>query len=139
MGCHFLLQGNLPNPGFEPSCISCIGSRFFTTAPPGKESVKVLVFSHVRLCDPKCCSLPGSFVHGILQARTLEQIAIHFSGETSQSRADSLLSEPSGKWRSTLGSTIWEAPDISKQLVISISTGSSTPILPWLKFFILIS
>ena len=28
--------------------------------------------SRVRLCSPRDCSLPGSSVHGILQARTLE-------------------------------------------------------------------
>ena len=31
------------------------------------------------LCDPMDCSLPGFTVHGILQARTLECIAISFS------------------------------------------------------------
>ena len=31
------------------------------------------------LCDPVDCSLPGSSVHGILQARTLEWVAISFS------------------------------------------------------------
>ena len=31
------------------------------------------------LCDPKDCSLPGFSVHGILQARTLEWVAIAFS------------------------------------------------------------
>ena len=36
-------------------------------------------FSHVRLCDPMDCSLPGSSVHGILQARILEWVAIPFS------------------------------------------------------------
>ena len=30
-------------------------------------------------CDPMNCSLPGSSVHGILQARILEQLAISFS------------------------------------------------------------
>ena len=35
--------------------------------------VKVLVAqSWLTLCDPMDCSLPGSSVHGILQARTLE-------------------------------------------------------------------
>ena len=34
------------------------------------------------LCDPMDCSLPGSTVHGILQARTLEWGAIAFSGMT---------------------------------------------------------
>jgi len=31
------------------------------------------------LCDPMDCSPPGSSVHGILQARTLEWVAILFS------------------------------------------------------------
>ena len=31
------------------------------------------------LCDPMDCSLPGSFIHGIFQARALEWIAISFS------------------------------------------------------------
>ena len=36
-------------------------------------------FSYVRLCDPRDGSPPGSSVHGILQARTLEWVAISFS------------------------------------------------------------
>ena len=36
-------------------------------------------FSRVRLCDPMDCSLPGSSVHGIFQARVLEWGAISFS------------------------------------------------------------
>ena len=31
------------------------------------------------LCNPMDCSLPGSSVHGILQARVLERVAIAFS------------------------------------------------------------
>ena len=31
------------------------------------------------LCDPVDCSLPGSSVHGILQARILEWVTISFS------------------------------------------------------------
>ena len=33
------------------------------------------------LCDPMDCSLPGSFIHGIFQARVLEWGAIAFSIE----------------------------------------------------------
>ena len=36
-------------------------------------------FSRVRLCDPIDCSPPGSPIPGILQARTLEWVAISFS------------------------------------------------------------
>ena len=33
------------------------------------------------ICDPRHCSLPGSSVHGISQARILEWLTISFSGE----------------------------------------------------------
>ena len=36
-------------------------------------------FSRIRLCDPTDGSPPGSPVPGILQARTLEWVAIAFS------------------------------------------------------------
>ena len=36
-------------------------------------------FSRVQLCDPTDGSLPGSAIPGILQARTLEWVAISFS------------------------------------------------------------
>ena len=35
--------------------------------------------SCLTLCDPMDCSPPGLSVHGILQARTLEWVAISFS------------------------------------------------------------
>ena len=37
-------------------------------------------------CDPMNCSLSGSFVHGILQERILEWVAISFSRGSSQPR-----------------------------------------------------
>ena len=42
--------------------------------------------SCLTLCDPMDCSPPGSSVHGILQARILEQIAISFSRGSSWPR-----------------------------------------------------
>ena len=73
-----------------------------------KVKVKVLVTqSCPTLCDPMDCSPPDSSVHGILQARILEKVAIPFSrgdlpdpGIKPQSpalQADSLLSEPPRK------------------------------------------
>ena len=38
------------------------------------------------LCDPMDCSLPGSSIHGIFQARILKWIAISFSRRSSQPR-----------------------------------------------------
>ena len=46
----------------------------------------LVVQSCPTLCDPMDCSLPGSSVHGIFQARILEWIAISFSKESSQPR-----------------------------------------------------
>ena len=40
--------------------------------------------SCLTLCDPMDCSLPGSSVHGIFQARVLEWVAISFSRRPSQ-------------------------------------------------------
>ena len=41
--------------------------------------MKVKLLSRVRLSDPMDCSLPGSSVRGIFQARVLEWVAIAFS------------------------------------------------------------
>ena len=70
--------------------------------------MKVLVAqSSLTLCDPMDCSLPGSSVHAISQARILEWVAISFPRESSRTQgsnlssptlqADSLLSELPGK------------------------------------------
>ena len=34
----------------------------------------------LSLCDPMCCSLPSISIHGILQARILEWVAMPFQG-----------------------------------------------------------
>ena len=44
------------------------------------------LLSRVWLCDPVDCSLPGSWIHGILQARILEWVAISFSRGSSWPR-----------------------------------------------------
>ena len=49
----------------------------FETAYTMKESE--VAQSCPTLCDPVDCSPPGSSVHGILQARILEWVAISFS------------------------------------------------------------
>ena len=45
--------------------------------------MKVKLLSRPTLCDPVDCSLPGSSVHGILQARILEWVAISISRRSS--------------------------------------------------------
>jgi len=44
------------------------------------------MLSCVQLCNPMDCSLPGSSVQGIFQARILEWVTISFSRGSSQSR-----------------------------------------------------
>ena len=78
----------------------------------GKCKLKLATQSSLTLCDPMDCSPPDSSVHGILQARILEWVAISFSRGSSQPRdqtqvthivKDYLPTEPPGKpWRSLL-------------------------------------
>ena len=57
--------------------------------------VKVKVKSCLTLQDPMDCSLPGSSIHGIFQARVLEWGAIAFSCfDTAAAAAKSLQSCP---------------------------------------------
>ena len=49
------------------------------------------------LCDPMDCSLPGSSVHGIFQARVLEWVAVSFSRRSSQPRDWTRVSCIAGK------------------------------------------
>ena len=58
------------------------------------------LLSNVRLCDPSDCSSPGSSVHGILQVRILEWVAMSSSSRSSQSRDGTRVSYVSciGRW-----------------------------------------
>ena len=57
--------------------VFCIAGRFFTNLAT-KERKKESIQSCPTPCDPMDCSLPGSSVHGILQSRILEWVAISF-------------------------------------------------------------
>ena len=50
------------------------------------------------LCNPVDCSLPGSSVHAILQARILEWIAILFSSGSSQPRDQTQVFQIAGRF-----------------------------------------
>ena len=71
---------DLPRPGIEPMSPALAG-RFFTTDPPGKPlQVEVLVTQLcLTLCDAMDHSLPGSSVHGILQANIAEWVAASYT------------------------------------------------------------
>ena len=52
-------------------------SKHIELCPPQKK--KIVAQSHLMLCNPMDHSPPGFSVHGILQARTPEWVAISFS------------------------------------------------------------
>ena len=63
------------------SCMSCLSTHasiHLSSICLGAKSLQ----SCLTLCDLMDCSPPGSSVHGILQARTLEQAAISSSTDT---------------------------------------------------------
>ena len=53
------------------------------------------------LWDPRDCSLPGPSVHGILQARILEWVAMPSSRESSKPRGRTLVSHIPGRFFAT--------------------------------------
>ena len=72
----------------DETWVSCLAGGFFTAEPPGEHltgaaaaaaAAAKLLQSCPTLCDPRDGSPPGSPVPGILQARTLEWVAISFS------------------------------------------------------------
>ena len=56
----------------EMQCVGCVRAKSLQSC--------------LTLCDPVDCSLPGSSVHGILQARVLKWIAMPSSKGSSQTR-----------------------------------------------------
>ena len=67
--------GAIAFPDISPPEISFVFSSHFH-----RESESEVAQSCPTLCDPMDCSLPGSSVHGILQAIVLEWTAIPSSG-----------------------------------------------------------
>ena len=87
--------------------------------------------SHDRLCDPRDCSLPGSYLHGIFQARILEWVAISSSRGPSQPWNQTHIScvsciavrlfttEPSGKSNYIMDNSQTMASEYMKELISS--------------------
>ena len=64
---------------------------------PQKRKESEVTQSCLTLCDPTDCSLPGSSIHGIFQARVLEWVAIPFSRGSSQPRDRTQVSHIVGR------------------------------------------
>ena len=68
----------LPRPWDSPGKNTGVGCHFLLQCMKVKSESQVAQ-SCPTLCDPMDCSLPGSSVHGIFQARILEWGAVAFS------------------------------------------------------------
>ena len=84
------------------------------------------------LCDRMACSLPGSSIHGIFQARILEWLPFPSPGDlphlgieagSPTLQADALPSEPPGK-------STWRPPSLEAKNVAMAAPG-----LPWGKSY----
>ena len=76
-----------------------------------------LLQSCLTFCDPVNCSLPGSSVHGILQARLLEWIAIPFCRESAWTRVQTQVSCISGRFFTSEPPGSWETSYLGFYLV----------------------
>ena len=68
----------LPHPWDSPGKNTGVGCHFLLHCMKVKSESEVAQLCPT-LSDPMDCSLPGSSVHGIYQARVLEWVAIAFS------------------------------------------------------------
>ena len=68
----------LPRPWDFPGKITGVGCHFLLQCMKGKSASEVAQF-FLTLSNPMDCSLPGSSIHGIFQARVPEWVAIAFS------------------------------------------------------------
>ena len=110
VGCMPFSRGSFrPRDGTHVSSSSCIAGGFFTAEPLGKPCPRgsqeqtapyfclpvcmcvLSLQSCPTLCDPMDSSPPGSFVHGIFQARILEWVAMTSSRGSSQPRDRTLF------------------------------------------------
>ena len=75
----------LRHPWDSPGKNAGVGCHYLLQCMKGKSESKVAQLCPT-LSDPMDCSLPGSSVHGIFQARVLEWVAIAFSSYLSRIR-----------------------------------------------------
>ena len=81
MGCHFLLQEIFLTHGLNPGLPHCRQTLYRLS-----HQFSSVAQSCPTLCDPMDCSLQGSSIHGIFQARVQEWVAISFSRGSSRPR-----------------------------------------------------
>ena len=92
--CNLLFKARHPSKVEHRTC-QMVMNKYRIKHQKRKIPLQILALAHQRvavlvtqscpiLCNPMDCSLPGSSVHEILQARILEWEAIPFSRESAQ-------------------------------------------------------
>ena len=95
VGCHFLLQ-----------CMKV-------------KSEREVAQSYPTLSNPIDCSLPGSFIHRIFQARIMEWVAISFSRVSSWPRNWTQVSHISGRLF-IMGNLLWLYKEPRKMVLMNL-------------------
>ena len=114
---HGLQPTRLPRPWDSPGKNTGVGCHFLLQCMKVKSESEVAQ-SCPTLRDPMDCSLPGSSVHGVFQARVLEWGAIAFSDEYTSS----LLTHCCSKL-----CQLKAAPPESESISCSVVSGSLQP------------
>ena len=92
-GCQRSCSCHMPGAVLRGACASSHGALTATLEGWCIRACSVAQ-SCLTLCNPVDCSLPGSSVHGILQARILEGVAVSFSRGSSRPRDRMYISYP---------------------------------------------
>ena len=116
--CVIVVQGIVPTQGSNLSLPHCRQIVYHLSHQgKGRKKWSEVAQLCLTLCDPMDCSLPGSPVHGIFQARVLERVAISFSRRSSWPRDGTRVSRIAGR-----RFTIWATRE-----KVSTSLTDSTP------------
>ena len=129
-GLLFPTPGDLPKPVIKPSLMfPAFAGRLFTTSDTWEGLLQpwkgnLLAQSCPILFNPVDCSLPGSSLHGTLQARILEWVAISFSRRSSPSRDWTWVSCIAGRlftvWATREATTLLKLNYFLKTLLASL-------------------
>ena len=94
--------------------------------------VRLFATPWTTLCDPVDCSPPGSSIHGILQVRILEWVAISFSRGSSGSRDQTPVSRTSGRRFNALYNSLYKYK--KRSLVVQMVKNLPAMQETWVQF-----
>ena len=118
----------LPHPWDSPGTNTGVGCHFLLQCMKGKSESEVAQ-SCPTLSNLMDCSLPGSSVHGIFQAKVLEWVAIAFS-LCDRSFPNFLLVQEKENFNFSYQSVSWHFPFLQPFLLIKLINPTSHLFIP---------